>query len=210
MEKTPSEEKEVRLAFVKGRHQFFFLYDQVALRFLDLVGRKAATDRNETEIEVEGNTTFDKNHLEAIVDFYVESNWQPRTIKKIWSNRLSDYQITEPEYAFLLRCADSKQLAKLYECASYFKLLAPSRLCFLALGSRVRYDHTDLTSLQSVAESFDITDPLDVLKIDALQKKYSFLNVPPDISDESLSGEEEYEEGEEEGEEEMQQQAPEK
>jgi hypothetical protein len=79
------------------------------------------------------------------------------------------------------------------------------RLCFLAVGTRLRYDPTDLSTLQNIAESFAITDPLDMLKTDALQVKYAFLNVPPDILDESMSGEEEYceEEDDEEGEEEM-------
>lgn len=197
-----SEQKEFRLAFTRGKHHFFYLYDSQACSFMEAIGKEVDKDMFEAEIEVDLTTTFDKIHLEHVVDFYTDSNWQPRTIKKVFSNRLKDYKFTEPEYAFLLRCSDSKQFSRLYECAKFFDFSGAVHLCFVAVGTRVHFDPTDLTTLQSVTSRLGISDPLDSIRTTALHKKYAFLNMPPDISDDSDTGEEEI--GEEEDAEEEQ------
>lgn len=188
----PKEIKEFRLAFHKGKHQFFYLYDTTAQRFLSSIGRSVDPSKIEDEVEVDPSTTFDKQHIEAVVEFYSDSDWNPRVIEKVWSNRLADYDCTEAEYMFILRCSDHRNFAKLYECACFFNLQAAKHLCFLVVGSRVLYNQNDLTTLQTVALKLGISDPLDHIRTSHLQKKYEFLNNPPSISEDSESCEEEF------------------
>lgn len=190
------QQKEFRLAFARGKHQFFFLYDNTACSFMEAIGREVDKELFEAEIDVDSSTTFDKVHLEHVVDFYSDSNWKPRVISKVFSSKFTDYKFTEPEYAFILRCSDNKQFSKLYECAKFFDFRAAVHLCFVVVGTRVHFDSNDLTSLHNATTRLGITDPLDNIRAIALKKKYAFLNNPPDISGDSDTGEEEL--GEEE------------
>jgi hypothetical protein len=207
---------ELVLTFNKHKHPFFKLYSTTARSFITLLpvpftclSAPNPSNPNLLSIDIECSS-FEKSHLEILIDFYSQSNWNPRVIERPASTTtgpisLAAYNLSPAELGYLLRINDTKQLLpKVYEACCFFKFQAAIHLCYVLVGSHIGYGHASLSLLHKCKKRLRIDGPLDCRSIMMLQRKYpAFCEFGEDPDDEPEDFEEdgEYEDIEEEEEE---------
>lgn len=210
----PSSEHVV--TFTKHKHPFFKLYSMLAKSFVALLPvpfpPRICTNQatpNHSLIEID-SSSFDKSHLEVLIDFYAHSDWNPRVIERPLGvgsgvTSLQAYNLSPPELAFLLRINDSRQmLPKVYEACRFFSLQAALRLCLVLVGSYTGYPHNNLSLLAKSKKRLRIDGVLDSKAIMSLQRKYpGACDVGEDEDGEELEEEDEFEDVDEEEEEDL-------
>ena len=176
MQAEESTNKGVCLTFLRAKNTLLRLFDEDAISCMEALGHPILDpNQKDYEIEAESGTTFDKSHLEAIIDYYSECKWKPVVVEKIVSSKLEDYFSTPADLAFILRCNDTRQHGKIFECAQAYNFLAASRLCLVILGVRLAFDPNELSTLQAVRRKLGIKEAFDSNSRLEISRKYPSL-----------------------------------
>ena len=161
-----------KLYMVRNNNIVYKLSDENMSNFMNLCKSKKykqLEDRFELSLD---EVSFDKLHIDILLEYYIDSGWQPKIVHRVESNKIEDHVDNEVEYRYLMRCMDKKVMNKVFECAIYFEMTAAVRLIYLIIASQVLFDSSNLYTLQSVRRKLGISDVFDSVQSNSILKKY--------------------------------------